>query len=133
MSPLKQGTEGKGDAVDWKILMLIPMGTLFSFLVMVHQVGIVIDRRLQFWHIFHPTMNNYDWADDDESDLERENKSLQQGGGFLLSELRLTVDSIPTSMGGEGGSSPPSIYCDHPSSTSLSLWLNLTKWKFNHT
>jgi len=117
--PLKQGPEGKGDAVDWTILMLILMGTLFGFLVMVHQVGIVIDKRLRFRHIFHPTMNDYDWADDDEFDLEGENKSLQQGGGFLHSELRLTVESIPTSMGGEGGSSPPSIYRDHPSSTSL--------------
>mmetsp|Transcript_7499 Transcript_7499/g.17009 ORF Transcript_7499/g.17009 Transcript_7499/m.17009 type:complete len:1132 (+) Transcript_7499:74-3469(+) len=110
--------EGHGDAIDWAIFMLILMGTLFGFLVMVHQVGIVIDKRLRFRQIFHPTMNESDWASDDECGGEGENSPLKQGGGFSHSELKLTVESIPTSMGGKGGSSSPTIY-DHLNSTSL--------------
>mmetsp|Transcript_520 Transcript_520/g.956 ORF Transcript_520/g.956 Transcript_520/m.956 type:complete len:210 (-) Transcript_520:921-1550(-) len=97
--------------------MLILAGTLFGFLVMLHQVGIVIDKRLRFRHIFHPTKNEDDW----EFTMEGEEPPLrsQHGGGFLHSELRMTVESIPTSMGGEGASSPSPAYHDQPDSKSL--------------
>lgn len=117
--PHKQGPEGRGDAVDWAIFMLILAGTLFGFLVMIHQVGIVIDKRLRFRHIFHPTMSETDWASDDEMFPEGEKSPLRQGGGFLHSELRMTVESIPVSMGGEDAPTPPTAYHDHRGSPSL--------------
>ena len=73
--------EGHGDTVDYAILMLIITGTLFGFLVIMHQVGIVIDKRLRFRHIFHPTMTESDWASDDEFGMGGE-QSLLKGGGF---------------------------------------------------
>jgi len=112
--PIKQGPEGKGDAIDWAIFMLILMGTLFGFLVFVHQIGLVIDKRLRFRHIFHPTMKESDWASDDDFDFGGEKSPLQQGGGFCHSELGMKIQSIPTSMGGEDESAQPTAYRDHP-------------------
>lgn len=96
--PPAQGTEGRGDAIDWMIFMVIMAFTLFGALVMLHQVGFVIDKRLRFRNIFHPNR-----ADEDDCGLEEE--PLKLGGGFAHSELRMTVESIPTSMGGNGESS----------------------------
>ena len=107
--------EGRGDAVDWAIFMLILVGTLFGFLVMFHQVGIVLDKRLRFRYFFHPTMTEEDWASDDEwgSGSVGEQSPLK-GGGFAHSELRMTVESIPTSMGGGGTNVSPPKYRDDP-------------------
>ena len=113
--------EGKGDLIDWAIFMLILMGTLFGFLVLVHNVGIVIDKRLRFRHVFHPTMS--------ESEYELEEGGEQsplKGGGFLHSELRMTLESIPTSMGG-GGSSPPTVYRDENGVDDLKLDIEMAK------
>ena len=99
--PPAKASEGRGDAIDWGIFMLILMGTLFGFLVMLHQVGIVIDKRLQFRNIFHPTMSESDWAsEDNQCGIEGEKSPLKQvGGGHSHSELRfLSPQSIPTSM-----------------------------------
>ena len=104
--PPAQGTEGRGDAIDWMIFMVIMAFTLFGALVMLHQVGFVIDKRLRFRNIFHPNR-----ADEDDCGLEEE--PLKLGGGFAHSELRMTVESIPTSMGGNGESS----YHDYPESS----------------
>ena len=99
--PPAETSEGHGDAIDWGIFMLILMGTLFGFLVMLHQVGIVIDKRLQFRNIFHPTMSESDWAsEDNQCGIEGEKSPLKQvGEGHAHSELRfLSPQSIPTSM-----------------------------------
>ncbi|KAL7541031.1 hypothetical protein ACHAXR_010573 [Thalassiosira sp. AJA248-18] len=112
--------EGRGDMIDWAIFMLILMGTLFGFVVMVHQLGFVIDKRLRFRHIFHPTVSESDWASDDEWEGEEKSPLSPIGGGFAHSELRMTVESIPTSMGGGGtGGSPPHAYRDHLEPSSL--------------
>lgn len=115
--------EGRSDAVDWAIFLLILMGTMFGFLVMVHQVGIVIDKRLRFRYFFHPTMTESDWASDDEWGMGGEKSPLKQGGGFAHSELRMMVESIPASMGGEDrtASPPPVKYRDSPESSSLTI------------
>lgn len=84
-----------------------------TVLVMVHQIGFVIDKRLRYRYFFHPTMSESDWASED-GDPEG-----CKGGGFAHSELRMTIESIPNSMLGGNGSSPPSQYRDHPESTSL--------------
>ena len=112
--PLKEGPEGRGDATDWAIFMFILALTLFGFVVMVHQVGIIIDKRLRFRHIFHPTTNEAD--EDDWAALDREGSPMKHGGGFSHSELRMTTESIPLSMGGREGSprSPPTVYHDDP-------------------
>ena len=99
--PPAEASEGHGDAIDWGIFMLILMGTLFGFLVMLHQVGIVIDKRLQFRNIFHPTMSESDWAsEDNQCGIEGEKSPLKQvGEGHAHSELRfISPQSIPTSM-----------------------------------
>ena len=44
--------EGRGDMIDWAIFTIILVGTLFGFLVMIHQVGFVIDKWLRFRHFF---------------------------------------------------------------------------------
>ena len=100
--------EGKGDAVDWAIFILILMGTLFGFLVMLHQVGIVIDKRLRFRRFFKPMGNDhkgnnqtgqtFDFRDYDKDMLEEENRALKRGRGFPHS---FSIDAIPTSMGGQ--------------------------------
>jgi len=117
--PPKQGTEGKGDAIDWMIFMLILTGTLFGFLVMIHQVGIVIDKRLRFRRIFHPTMTESDFAYEDNC-VEQ---SPLKGGGFSHSELRMDIENIPTSMGGGNGKStePPTDYHDEPAAPEDSI------------
>jgi hypothetical protein len=53
----------------------------------IHQLGIVIDKRLQFRHIFHPL------ADDDSAEMEQ----LERGGGIAHS---IGIDAIPVSLGG---------------------------------
>lgn len=104
--------EGHGDVVDWAICLLILMGTLFGLLVMVHQADIVVDKRLRFRHFFNPTQKISDWEEEQFS-------PLRKGAGFPHSDLFLTAESIPTSMGGEGGSTPPAAkYCDRLESNS---------------
>jgi hypothetical protein len=93
--------EGSSDAVDWAIFVLILIGTLFGFLVMLHQGGcVIIDKRLQFRWFFKPTL--HDKVDSEyQSDVfllsEEEEKMLKLGGGFPHS---IGIDVIPTSMGG---------------------------------
>ena len=98
--PPQAHPEGHGDAVDWAIFLLILIGTLFGLLVMVHQAGIVVDKRLRFRHFFNPTKKISDW------EYEGLNQS-PKGGGFPHTDLFLTVESIPTSMGGNDGSLSP--------------------------
>lgn len=112
--PIRPSPEGKGDLVDWSIFLLILAGTLFGFAVMIHQVGVVIDPRLRFRRVFHPTMDDSDWLSDDA--LNFEGGKLQQGGGFSHKELNMTVESIPTSMGGDQGS-PPKLFCNSSDAT----------------
>lgn len=94
--------EGKGDAVDWAIFIFILMGTLFGFLVILHQVGFVIDKRLRFRWFFKPTNYNHDPrgkdCQDDYSDDDDEMYQLKRGEGFPHS---IGIDAIPTSMGGK--------------------------------
>jgi hypothetical protein len=125
--------EGHGDAVDWAIFLLILMGTLFGLLVMVHQAGIVVDKRLRFRHFFNPTKKISDW---EYEGLNGENSPLSKGGGFPHSDLFLTVESIPTSMGGEDGStSPTALHCGKSESTTSYLNdehdLEMTERKFS--
>lgn len=111
--PIKQSPEGKGDLVDWSIFLLILTGTLFGFFVMVHQMGLVIDPRLRFRHVFHPTLDAADWGSDDALDFAKGQAQPRRGGGFSHAELSMTVESIPTSMGG-GRGSPPTRFRDAP-------------------
>ncbi|KAL9186222.1 hypothetical protein ACHAXT_005460 [Thalassiosira profunda] len=106
--------EGKGDAIDWAIFMLILTGTLFGFVVLVHQVGLVLDKRLRFRYFFHPTMTEEDWATDEDFGGGDEQSPLK-GGGFLHSELMKSPELLPTSMGGSKNQSPPTMYRDNPS------------------
>lgn len=99
--------EGKSDAVDWAIFILILASTAFGFLVMAHQIGLVIDKRLRFRHIFHPT------SPDDES----EEQSPLSGKGFPHSTLRMQVESIPASM-------LSSLYRDQPEASSSASPVN---------
>ena len=123
--------EGHGDAVDWAIFLLILTGTLFGLLVMVHQAGIVVDKRLRFRHFFNPTKKISDW---EYEGLNGENSPLSKGGGFPHSDLFLTVESIPTSMGGEDGStSPTALHCGKSESSCLNDEhdLEMTEKKFS--
>jgi len=95
--------EGKGDAVDWAIFIFILTGTLFGFMVILHQVGFVIDKRLRFRWFFKPTNYNHDprgkdcqddYSDDDDDGMYQ----LKRGEGFPHS---IGIDAIPTSMGGK--------------------------------
>lgn len=114
--PPQAHPEGRGDAVDWAIFLLILMGTLFGILVMVHQAGIVVDKRLRFRHFFNPTKKNSEW---ENAGLNGENSPLRKGGGFPHSDLFLTAESIPTSMGGEDRpTSPTVLHYDKLESTS---------------
>jgi len=79
--------DGQGDVVDWAIFILLIGVTVFGFIVVIHQLGIVIDKRLQFRHIFHPL------ADDDSAEMEQ----LERGGGIAHS---IGIDAIPVSLGG---------------------------------
>ncbi len=110
--PPQAHPQGHGDAIDWAIVLLILMGTIFGLLVMVHQAGIVVDKRLRFRHFFNPTKKFFDW------EYEGLNHS-PNGGGFPHSDLFLTVESIPTSMGGDDGSMSPTTYCDEQSTSFL--------------
>jgi len=105
--------EGQGDVVDWAIFLLLMGGTVFGFLVMVHQLGVSIDNRLQFRHVFHPL------ADDDSVEMER----LEKGGGIPHS---IGIDAIPVSLGGQlshyNGTQrdgPPSSYKDRLPDSSI--------------
>ena len=93
--------EGRGDAVDWTICLLILSGTLFGVLVMLHQANIVIDKRLRFRSFFHPTKSDLD----DLYVLDWEKLKLAgKGGGFPHTDLFLTMEAIPMSMGGDPNS-----------------------------
>jgi hypothetical protein len=93
--------EGRGDAVDWTIFLLILAGTLFGLLVMLHQANIVIDKRLRFRSFFHPTKSDLD----DIYVLDWEKlKVAGIGGGFPHTDLFFTMEAIPISMGGESQS-----------------------------
>jgi hypothetical protein len=93
--------EGRGDAVDWTIFLLILSGTLFGVLVMLHQANIVIDKRLRFRSFFHPTKSDLD----DLYVLDWEKLKLAgKGGGFPHTDLFLTMEAIPMSMGGDPNS-----------------------------
>ena len=97
--------------------------SLFSIVVVTgHQIGFVIDKRLRFRYFFHPTMSESDWASEEDESMEGgdEQSPLKPvGGGFAHSELRMTVESIPTSMGGKRGGPPTQQYLDRPESSSL--------------
>ena len=106
--------EGQGDVVDWAIFILLMGGTIFGFLVMVHQLGVVIDNRLQFRHVFHPL------GDDDSVEIEQ----LEKGGGTAHS---IGIDAIPVSLGGRLSlynnghqrDGPPTSYKDRLSDSSI--------------
>ena len=68
--PPNMPPQGKSDVVDWAIIVLITTGALFGFFVMMHQVGIVIDKRFEFRNVFHPTMSESDWALEGELSLK---------------------------------------------------------------
>eukprot|EP00986_Skeletonema_menzelii_P009353 scaffold4250_cov125-Skeletonema_menzelii.AAC.2 len=104
---------GQGDVVDWAIFLLLVGGTVFGFLVMIHQLGVSIDKRLQFRHVFHPLVDD---------DIEMEER-LEKGGGIPHS---IGIDAIPVSLGGKlshySGShrdGPPSSYKDQLSDSSI--------------
>jgi hypothetical protein len=93
--------EGRSDAVDWTIFLLILAGTFFGLLVMLHQANIVIDKRLRFRRFFHPTKVD----SDDIYVLDWEKLKLAgKGGGFPHTDLFFTMEAIPISMGGESHS-----------------------------
>lgn len=105
--------DGQGDVVDWAIFLLLICGTVFGFLVMVHQLGVSIDDRLQFRHVFHPL--------EDSAIIEMER--LEMGGGIPHS---IGIDAIPVSLGGQlshyngsQGEGPPSTYKDRLSESSI--------------
>ncbi|KAL7450811.1 hypothetical protein ACHAWC_002666 [Mediolabrus comicus] len=105
--------DGRGDVVDWAIFLLLMVATVFGFVVIVHQLGVVIDKRLQFRHVFHPL------ADDDSVEMER----LEKGGGLPHS---IGIDAIPVSLGGklshydgDKGHGPPTSYKDRLSDSSI--------------
>ena len=105
--------DGRGDVVDWAIFLLLMVATVFGFVVIVHQLGVVIDKRLQFRHVFHPL------ADDDSEEMER----LEKGGGLPHS---IGIDAIPVSLGGrlshfdgDKGHGPPTSYKDRLSDSSI--------------
>ena len=105
--------DGRGDVVDWAIFLLLMVATVFGFVVIVHQLGVVIDKRLQFRHVFHPL------GDDDSVEMER----LEKGGGLPHS---IGIDAIPVSLGGklshydgDKGHGPPTSYKDRLSDSSI--------------
>ena len=68
--PPNMPPQGKSDIIDWAIVILILMGTLFGFFVMMHQVGCIVDERFQFKNVFHPTMSESHWALEGELSLK---------------------------------------------------------------
>ena len=70
-------------------------------------------------------MSESDWASEEDESIEGDEQSPLKpvGGGFAHSELRMTVESIPSSMGGKRGGPPPppptQQYLDSPESSSL--------------
>jgi len=108
---------GQGDIIDWAIFTFILTLTAFGFLVMVHQLGIIVDKRLRFRHFFHPTLSDEEWEAEHEPDEEAEQSPLK-GAGFPHSALSMQVESIPESMRNMGGQAVP--YSDDPGEPS---WL----------
>ena len=99
---------GQGDIVDWAIFTFILTLTAFGLLVMVHQLGIIVDKRLRFRHFFHPTLSDEEW----EAEHEPDDMVELKGGGFPHSALSMQVESIPESMRNMGGQTVP--YRDDP-------------------
>lgn len=105
--------DGQGDVVDWAIFLLLIGGTVFGFVVLVHQLGVSIDDRLEFRHVFHPL--------EDSASIEMER--LEKGGGVPHS---IGIDAIPVSLGGQlshyngaHGEGPPPTYKDRLSDSSI--------------
>ena len=102
---------GQGDLIDWAIFTFILTLTAFGFLVMVHQLGIIVDKRLRFRYFFHPTLSDEEWEAEHEPDDVAEHSPLK-GAGFPHSALSMQVESIPESMRNMGGQAVP--YRDDP-------------------